>query len=339
VNVVTPVTNITIAQTNMTISLNPSVKVPGSSVGSFSKFSAVNPSVNIQYGVNGYNGIVDPNMTLPWINAATPDRNLPQSYNVTATLFPAFPTNTNLIWSSSNPKVAIVSNNSPPVLNTTGSDPNLGLLQITERITPLSNGSAVIKVTTADGNKIATVNVTVTTPVSGILLSPMPVTLSPGSQYALQATVTPANATNIGLVWSSTNSAVATVDQSGVVRAVSSGSCGISVSTQEGDYTAMATINVVTSLIGVSLVVGVSAIHVGDRVPITVVMTPTTATDQSFTWTLSNYGMSGAIFTNGPPQDGNVVYIDAAQVGSATFTVTTHDGNKQASVLLTVLSS
>jgi uncharacterized protein YjdB len=164
----------------------------------------------------------------------------------------------------------------------------------------------------------------------------MPVTLNPGKQYALQATVLPTTATITDLAWSSTNTAVATVDQYGVVTAVATGSCGISVTTADGDYTAMATINVVTPLVGVSLVLNTpTPIHIGDMVQILVVMTPTTASDQAFTWSVTN-GINGNIFTNGPAQNGNIVYLDAAQSGNSVFTVTTHDGNKQASLSLTV---
>ena len=324
VNVVTPVTNVTLVQTNMVIDLAPQ-----------SARTAVNPEVNVQYGTQY--GTKNQNLTLPMYNAAMPDRNLSEMYDVTATIFPEFPSNLNLIWTSSNPKVAIISNNTAPVLNTTASDPNLNLFQVTERITPLANGTTVIKVTTADGNKVAMVNVTVTTPVTSITLSAMPVTLNPGKQYALQATVLPVTASNSGLVWDTTNRAVATVDQNGLVTAVASGSCGISVSTVDGDYTAMATINVVTPLVGVSLVLNTpTPIHIGDMVQILVVMTPTTASDQQFTWTVTN-GINGNIFTNGPAQNGNIVYLDAAQSGSAVFTVTTHDGNKQANLALTVV--
>jgi len=340
VNVVTPITNVTLEQTNMVIALNPSVSANNGPLGIYasaglsnpllSTFKAVNSPVNVQYSS------LDANITEPWLNAEVADRNLPQSYDVKATLFPAYPSNMNLIWTSSNPKVAIVSNNTAPVLNSIGSDPNNGLFQVTEQITPLSNGSTVISVTTADGNKVASVNVTVTTPVTNIILSPMPITLNPGKQYALQATVIPTTATITDLVWESTNVAVARVDQYGVVTAVSTGSCGISVTTADGDYTAMATINVVTPLVGVSLVLNTpTPIRIGDLVQILVVMTPTTASDQAFTWTVTN-GVNGNIFTNGPPQNGNIVYLDAAQAGSSVFTVTTHDGMKQASIALTV---
>jgi uncharacterized protein YjdB len=264
-------------------------------------------------------------------------RSLPESYKITATLKPAYPSNMNVFWSSSNPKVAVVSNNSPAVLNTVSSDPNFGLWQITETITPLSNGTAVIKVTTADGCKTATTTVVVTTPVTGLAMSAMPVTLNPNKYYTLQATVLPTTATNRALVWESTNTAVATVDSNGVVKAITSGSCGISATTVDGDFSAISQVNVVTPLVGVQLMVNTPLpIHINDVVQILVVMVPTTASNQQFSWTVTD-GVDGNIFTTGPPQNGNIVYLDAVQAGNSVFTVTTADGNKQASINLQVV--
>ena len=264
-------------------------------------------------------------------------RSLPESYKVTATLKPAYPSNMNVFWSSSNPKVAVVSNNSPAVLNTTVSDPNFGLWQITETITPLSNGTTVIKVTTADGAKMDTTTVVVTTPVTGLSMSAMPIVLNPTKLYTLQATVLPTTATNRSLIWESTNTAVATVDSNGVVKAITSGSCGISATTVDGDYSATAELSVVTPLVGVQLMVNTPLpIHINDVVQILVVMVPTTASNQQFTWTVTD-GVDGNIFTTGPPQNGNIVYLDAVQAGSSVFTVTTADGNKQASINLQVV--
>jgi len=289
VNVVTPITDIVMAQNEMIVNLNPT--------------TSVNPS-------------------------------LPEVYKVTATLKPAYPTNMNVLWSSSNPKVAIISNNSIPVLNTIISDPNFGLWQITETVTPLSNGTAVITVLTADGEKSDTTTVVVTTPVSGLTMSAIPVILNPSRTYKIQATILPSNATNTGLVWQSTNTAIATVDSTGLVKAISSGSCGISATTLDGEYNAITPISVVTNLVGVQIVVNTPLpIHVGDVVQIMVVMIPTTTTNQQFTWTVTSN-----VFSDGPPQNGNIVYLDAVQAGNAVFTVTTSDGNKQASVELDVVN-
>ena len=265
------------------------------------------------------------------------NRSLPESYKVTATLKPAYPSNMNVFWSSSNPKVAVVSNNTPAVLNTTVSDPNFGLWQITETITPLSNGTTVIKVTTADGAKMATTTVVVTTPVTGLSMSAMPIVLNPTKLYTLQATVLPTTATNRSLIWESTNTAVATVDSTGVVKAVTSGSCGITATTVDGEFSAISQVSVVTPLVGVQLMVNTPLpIHINDVVQILVVMVPTTASNQQFTWTVTD-GVDGNIFTTGPPQNGNIVYLDAVQAGNSVFTVTTADGNKQASINLQVV--
>jgi uncharacterized protein YjdB len=279
----------------------------------------------------------DANMIVKLNPETTTNPNLPESYKVTATLKPAFPSNMNVYWSSSNPKVAVVSNNSPPKLNTISSDPNFGLWQITETITPLSNGNTVIKVVTEDGQQSATTNVSVTTPVSGLAVSALPIVLNPSRQYTIQATVLPQTATNKTVLWSSTNSSIATVDSNGTVKAISTGFCGIISTTADGDYSAITEISVITPLVGVQLMVNTPLpIHVGNEVQIMVVMVPTTASNQTFTWTVAD-GPQGAIFTAGQPQNGNIVFLDAFQAGSAVFTVTTADGNKQASINLQVL--
>jgi len=265
-------------------------------------------------------------------------RSLPESYQLTATFKPAYPSNMNVFWSSSNPKVAVVSNNSSPVLNTTVSDPDFGLMQITEVITPLSNGTTVIKVTTADGQKTSMATVVVTTPVTGLAISPQPVILNPSRTYNIQATVIPATATNKTIIWKSTNTAVATVDSNGLVSAITSGSCGISATTVDGDFTGITEVSVFTPLVGVQLLVNTPLpIHVNDVVQILVVMVPTTASNQLFSWTVTD-GANGPIFSTGPPQNGNLVFLDAVQSGNAVFTVTTADGNKQASINLQVVN-
>ena len=263
---------------------------------------------------------------------------LPESYNVTATFRPAYPSIMNVFWTSSNPKVAVVSNNSKPILNTTVSDPDFGLWQITETVSPLSNGTTVIKVTTADGQHCSMTTVVVTTPVTGLSISALPIVLNPSRQYTLQATVLPPTATNKAIYWESTNTSIATVDSNGVVNAITSGSCGISATTVDGDYSAISQISVVTPLVGVQLLVNTPLpIHVNDVVQILVVMVPTIATNQLFTWTVTD-GPSGPIFTTGPPQNGNIVFLDAVQSGNAVFTVTSADGNKQASINLQVVN-
>ena len=66
--------------------------------------------------------------------------------------------------------------------------------------------------------------------VESISLSEMVKTLIEGEAFTLTATITPANATDRRVVWSSSDSLVATVDPSGKVTAVSSGTAAITAS-------------------------------------------------------------------------------------------------------------
>lgn len=63
--------------------------------------------------------------------------------------------------------------------------------------------------------------------------------------FQLIATIEPTNATNTNIIWSSSNEEVATVNQKGLVTAKSIGEAVITATTEEGNFTASATITVV----------------------------------------------------------------------------------------------
>jgi len=90
--------------------------------------------------------------------------------------------------------------------------------------------------------------VTATIAVTGIVLSISAQTLPPGTQYQLQATVEPADATNKAVIWMSSNEAAATVTE-GLVQAVADGSATIIVTTKDGGYTATCAVTVETQVI------------------------------------------------------------------------------------------
>lgn len=84
--------------------------------------------------------------------------------------------------------------------------------------------------------------------VTGITMSPTTGTLTTaGSTLQLTATVSPSNATNPAVTWSSGNTSVATVDATGKVTAVANGTATITVKTTDGNKTATATITVTIS--------------------------------------------------------------------------------------------
>ena len=73
--------------------------------------------------------------------------------------------------------------------------------------------------------------------VTGVSLDASTASLSVGGTQTLVATVAPANASNQGVRWATTDSSVATVDQNGKVTAVSSGSAVIVATTVDGGKT------------------------------------------------------------------------------------------------------
>lgn len=80
--------------------------------------------------------------------------------------------------------------------------------------------------------------------VTGIALDRVAVTLTEGETTTLVATVTPADATDKSVIWSSSNTATATVSESGVVSAVHAGTTVITAKTNDGGITASCSITV-----------------------------------------------------------------------------------------------
>lgn len=79
---------------------------------------------------------------------------------------------------------------------------------------------------------------------TGVSLNTNAETLHTGDTVTLEATVTPDNATNKSVTWSSSNLSVATVDDDGMVTAVSAGTATITAKTVDGNRTATCTITV-----------------------------------------------------------------------------------------------
>ena len=80
--------------------------------------------------------------------------------------------------------------------------------------------------------------------VNSVTLNKSELALYTGGSATLTATVQPEDATNKAVNWTSSDSAVATVDQNGVVTAVAHGTATITVTTEDGNYTATCTVTV-----------------------------------------------------------------------------------------------
>lgn len=132
-------------------------------------------------------------------------------------------------------------------LSWSSSDENIATVNKYGKVTAIKEGKVTITATSVDGGHTATCTVNVTTkvvPVTGISLNEDSVALNVGGTKQLTATVLPTNASNKGVTWNSTNEAVATVSESGLITAVSSGSALITVKTVDGGYQDFCTVTV-----------------------------------------------------------------------------------------------
>ena len=234
---------------------------------------------------------------------------------LTATVEPQNATNNTVTWSSNNPEVATVDS--------------------TGKVVAQKPGNATITVTTVDGNKTATCEVTVKeTPVAvtGVGLNTNQVELSVGEGNELQATVTPENATNQKVTWKSNDTTIAKVDENGKVVGQKPGTTTITVTTVDGNKTATCEVTVKetpVAVTGVGLNTNDLKLSAGEGNQLVVTITPQHATNPKVTWKSSAPEVA-TVDANGK--------VIAQAPGTATITVTTEDGQKTAACTVTVLS-
>ena len=230
-----------------------------------------------------------------------------------ASITPTNASNKKLTWSSSNTNVATVDQNG--------------------KVTAKKAGIVTITVKTNDGSNLsATCKVTVKDPVikvKSLKVNPSSLTLQTGKSSSVKAIISPDNATDKKLTWSSSNTSVATVDQNGKVTAKKAGTATIVVKT--ANLTASCQVTVIDPAIKVkSLKVTPTTLtlDVGKSSSLKASVTPTNATNKKLTWSSSNTSIATV------DQNGKVT---AKKAGTTTITVKTNDGsNKSASVKVSV---
>jgi uncharacterized protein YjdB len=252
---------------------------------------------------------------------------------LTATVTPATATNKKVTWSSSNIVVATVDD--------------------TGTVTAGTPGTATITATTEDGGKTATSTVIVSidaNPNAGVLATGLSVTpttlnLTQGDTSTLTATVTPANATNKTVSWSSSNNAVATVDNTGKVTAVGVGVATITAGAASCQIciglTATSTVTVTPAIstnpppASVIHVTGVTmspsgSTHgvLGQTIHLTAAVLPSNALNKKVTWSLSR---GGSTVTPTGPLTADLTF---GTQDPFTVTVTTEDGGFTASLVI-----
>ena len=153
---------------------------------------------------------------------------------------------------------------------------------------------------------------------TGVTLSATEVSIFPGEQVELKATLTPDNCTSSYKTWASSDAKVATVDVWGRVVGLTPGETTITVTTASGKCTASCKVTVKEiQATGVALNKTTTTVYIGEIDNLTATVTPDNASDKTVTWTSSN----PAIATVG--EDGKVTGVE---IGKATITATTKNG-------------
>ena len=124
--------------------------------------------------------------------------------------------------------------------------------------------------------------------VKSVSLDKTSLTLVEGNSETLTATVTPDNAINKTVTWSSSNTAVATVEN-GVVKAVSAGT--VTITATAGGKSATCAVTVSAAYVpatAVQLSQETAEIRVGETLQLTATVKPDNATDKTVRWSSSN---------------------------------------------------
>lgn len=184
--------------------------------------------------------------------------------------------------------------------------------------------SKSIQIGAVTGNIAITATATKqTVAVTGVTLNKSTASMTVGESITLTATVSPSDATDKTVTWTS-NNAAATVSN-GTVRAVSAGSATITA--KAGSKTATCQITIAEATIPVQSVTFAETsgnLNVGETLTLTPVITPSNATDKTVTWASSKPAVASV--SSG--------LVKALTAGSATITATV--GGKTATYTLTV---
>jgi uncharacterized protein YjdB len=235
------------------------------------------------------------------------------TYPLVATIAPENATLTQVTWSTSNAGVATVSS--------------------TGVVTPVDAGTATITVTSQSGgysaSSIVTVAPEVVVPVTNLTLNQSTLEMTIGSTGTLTATLTPITATNRIVLWSTSNTAIATVAD-GRVTSVGVGKATITAASQDGAHLASCLVSVSSSINpvgGILLSRDILSLKAGGSPGrLTATVLPSNATNSALNWTTSDSTV--ATVASG--------VITPLRAGVTTITATALSGGKTATCTVVV---
>ena len=207
------------------------------------------------------------------------------SETITVRILPEDTTTKEVTWSSSNERVATVDHNG--------------------KISAANGGTAVITCSSKETPEIkaeCTVNVEV--PIEKIELNSSELSVYKGDSVSLTVSLRPLDTTETNLIWNSSNSKVASVDETGMVVALGKGTTVIRCRSKENaSVYAECKINVDVQVESISLSRESLTLFRGNQFKLTATVEPVDASEETFTWKSSDENVAtvdenGMISTN-----------------------------------------
>ena len=232
-----------------------------------------------------------------------------QTASIAVTIEPTGASTRNVTYKSSNENVATVSNGT---------------------VTGVSAGKATITIKTKNGHEETFEVTVIESNLTKITLSPTTLNFTVGdtASQKINATLEPADAMNRKIVWTSTDTKVATVNDKGEVTAVGKGTCTIKATSEKNAsvYGSCSVTVVEVEVESISLDKETLKVGIGKTSEALVVtFTPSNATNKTITWKAEPTSVAAV-------SDGKVTGV---KEGTATITATSANG-KTATCSVTV---
>ena len=168
-------------------------------------------------------------------------------------------------------------------------------------------------------------------PITNITVNPLSVSLVAGNTLQITGTIQPVGAINTGILWSSLNQEVATVNSTGLVTAVNIGTTYVSaISAGDSTKRTAVLVNVTAPVTQITLDKQSMNLTVSQTAVLTMTITPTTVVNKNVVWSSSNPEIASV------NQTGTVTAIGN---GTAIISVASLQGSLVATCLVTVSTS
>lgn len=165
---------------------------------------------------------------------------------------------------------------------------------------------------------------------TGVTISPISAFIGIGETIRLISTISPSNASIKNMIWNSSDTMIASVSSSGLVTGITPGSASITVTTEDGSYTASSSITVGIPVTSVSLWPILVLLDVDSTKQLTASIEPSDATNKNVSWNSNNTSVA-IVSSSG--------LVTGVAAGLATITLTAQDGSKTATCIVSVSDS